>query len=112
MLTDTSEWKVMLLSSAKKIPFSLLSVLHIFDSLLIVLGSQQALKSSTCGAYDFGREREKRKNRDVAVEVDEDGLRLRKSFSLRHISVPASCLGVPGGQSQHARSQVAHTCIQ
>ena len=52
------------------------------------------------------RERErKKKDGGVALDEEEDGSRWLKSFSLRHIPVPASCLGVPGGQSHHTRSQ-------
>lgn len=91
---------------SQAIQFSV-SVLHILESFLTTLGLQYALKLPTCGASDSGTEQVKRQNRELALEEGEDSSGWPKSFSLRHITVPASCLGVPGGH--HTRSQKCHT---
>lgn len=61
-------------------PFSLLSVLHIFDSFLRALHLQKALKRSTCGMYGSGTGRQKSLNRVAACGEEEDGSKWLKSF--------------------------------
>lgn len=102
------EWKVMLLSSAKKYLFSLLSVLHIFDSFHMASGFTVGFV--TVHLWCVRLWHRQRGSWGLAPDEEEDGSRWLKSFSLRHIPVPASCLGVPGGRSHHTRShRVAET---
>lgn len=60
-------------------------------SALTHLASRQALKFSTCGAYDSGTGREEGVKQRCSSGHRGGHLRRLKSFSLCHIPVPASC---------------------